>query len=92
MLCDLKKVCYRAAKRNTFEQDSEILWINFTQPIKALLEQMKTSYCISNYKIIRKDVDENATLGCIIKIYPLYAIEDFDIDIELYDSEAIVSE
>lgn len=93
MLCDLKKVCYRAAKRNTFEQDSEILWINFTQPIKALLEQMKTSYCISNYKIIRNNnISENATLGCIIKIYPLYAIEDFDIDIELYDSEVTVSE
>lgn len=93
MLCDLKKVCYRAAKRNTFEQDSEILWINFTQPIKALLEQMRTAYCISSFKITRRtDVKENAKLGCTIKIYPLYAIEDFDIDIELYDSEVTVSE
>lgn len=97
-LCsDIKKVVYTACKDLLFEQNSEILWINFKSRITPLLDRMKTGYGISGYKIIKATTHYNgealtkAQLAAVIKIYPLYAIEEFEITVELADDEVSVS-
>lgn len=97
-LCsDIKKVVYTACKDLLFEQNSEILWINFKSRITPLLDRMKTGYGISGYKIIKASTHYNgeplakAQLAAVIKIYPLYAIEEFEITVELADDEVSVS-
>lgn len=97
-LCsDIKKVVYTACKDLLFEQNSEILWINFKSRITPLLDRMKTGYGISGYKIIKAATHYNgeplakAQLAAVIKIYPLYAIEEFEITVELADDEVSVS-
>ena len=41
---------------------------------------------ISNYKILRQPTTKKATISAIIKLYPIEAVEDWDITIELSDT------
>jgi hypothetical protein len=95
LISDIKKTCYRTARKATFEQDTDILWVNFKSEIAKLLERMKSGYGISGYKIVR-DYDhamaaEKATLCAKIIIYPTYAVEDFYITVVLQDDEVSVN-
>jgi hypothetical protein len=94
LISDIKKTCYRVARKTTFEQNTDILWINFSSEIGKLLDRMKTGFGISGYKIV-KDVEhekaaEKATLCAKIIIYPTYAVEDFYITVVLKDDEVVV--
>ena len=95
LISDIKKTCYRAARKTTFEQDTDILWINFKSEISKLLERMKSGYGISGYKIVRDNnhemAAEKATLCAKIIIYPTYAVEDFYITVVLQDNEVSVN-
>ena len=94
LLCDVKKVVYRSARALTFEQDNEVLWINFKSKIAPTLDRMLSGYGISGYKIIRntqhEKANEKATVCARIILYPTYAVEDFYIDIVLKDGEVAV--
>lgn len=92
LLCDIKKVCYKAARRFTFEQNSDILWINFKQAIAPTLEAMVSGFGLSGYKILKVPTTEKAKLCCKIILYPLYAVEDFEITISLQDEDITVVE
>ena len=94
LISDIKKTCYRVARKTTFEQNTDILWINFSSEIGKLLDRMKTGFGISGYKIV-KDTEhekaaEKATLCAKIIIYPTYAVEDFYITVVLKDDEVVV--
>ena len=91
LVSDVKKVAYTAAKRLIFEQDSNILWLNFKAAISPTLDQMLSGYGISGYKIIRGTTTEKAKVVAIIKLYPTYAVEDFDITVVMADQEVTVS-
>lgn len=95
LISDIKKTCYKAARKATFEQDTDILWVNFKSDISKLLERMKSGYGISGYKIVRDNnhekASENATLCAKIIIYPTYAVEDFYITVVLQDDEVSVN-
>ena len=85
-LCnDIKKTLYVACKSITFEQNSDILWIKFKSMITPLLDQMQTSNGISGYKITKKKSMQKATLTAVIRIYPIEAVENFEITLELAD-------
>lgn len=94
LISDIKKTCYRAARKSTFEQDTDILWVNFKSDIAKLLERMKSGYGISGYKIVRDhdhaEATKKATLCAKIIIYPTYAVEDFYITVVLQDNEVSV--
>lgn len=95
LVSDVKKTCYRAARKYTFEQDTDILWINFKSEISKLLDKMQAGYGISGYKILR-DVNHQfanakATLCAKIILYPTYAVEDFYITVILEDNEVSVN-
>jgi len=93
LVAEIKKSCYVAAEQLMFEQNSDVLWINFKSKIVPLLDQMASSYGISGYKIIKEAPDNKHQLKATIKIFPIYAVEDFDITIILTnDDEVIVEE
>lgn len=86
LICDIKKALYKAARRCQFEQNSDVLWVNFTSQVNTLLEQMKQSYGIAAYRWIREETTERAKIKAILRIVPIEAVEDFDLTVELADS------
>lgn len=86
-LCSsIKKDVYMACRRITFDPNSDMLWINFCNLIKPLLETMKADQGIADYKIMKVKNKRKAFLSVIIRIVPIEAVEDFDISIHLEDS------
>lgn len=83
---DVKKVVYAAAKKLTFDLNSDVTWLNFKSEIEPTLDKMVSGNGISNYKILRQPTTKKATISAIIKLYPIEAVEDWDITIELSDT------
>ena len=83
MVSDIKKSAYTAALSCIFEQNTDILWLNFKSQLEPLLERMTSGYGINDYKIIRERSDSPIKIVATIRIYPVYAVESFDITIEL---------
>lgn len=90
MVSDVKKTAYVAAKTLMFEQNSDILWINFLSRVTPFLDELMYGQGLSDYKVIQNQTKEKAKLSATIKLYPLYAVEDFDITIELSDEDVSV--
>lgn len=97
MLSDIKKQAYMAAKSLMFEQNTDILWVNFTTLLTPLLDAIKNGQGISGYKLIKHTVSPvdgsqlpRTKLSCTVRIYPIYAVESFDIYVELTDDEVSV--
>ena len=86
LICDIKKALYKAARRCQFEQNSDVLWVNFTSQVNTLLEEMKQSYGIVGYRWTREETTERAKIKAILRIVPIEAVEDFDLTVELADS------
>jgi hypothetical protein len=82
----IKKQLYVACRSFTFDPNSDTLWINFKNAIKPTLEAMKADLGIRDYKIIKVRTDKKATLKAKIRIIPIEAVEDFDLEISLEDS------
>lgn len=97
MISDIKKVAYDTCKKLMFEQDSDILWLNFKSSMSPLLDRLQSGNGISGYKLIRgtKKYDgTNLTRGemaAVIKIFPKYAIEYFEITVVVADEDVVVS-
>ena len=84
----IKKQLYVACRRFTFDPNSDTLWVNFVNAIKPTLEIMKADQGIKDYRVV-KIVEANpkkATLKAKIRIIPIEAVEDFDLEISLEDS------
>lgn len=92
LVSSIKKTLFVVSRGLTFEQNNDILWVNFKAGIAPLLDQMLRSNGIADYKLIRKKADKKATLKAIIRIVPIEAVEDFDLTIEISDSIEIVTE
>lgn len=82
----IKKQLYVACRRFTFDPNSDTLWYNFVGAIRPTLETMKADQGIREYKILKVFTDKKATLKAKIRIVPIEAVEDFDIEIYLEDS------
>ena len=86
---EVAKVAFNAANKYTFEQNSEILWTNFTSYILPTLDRMSTGNGILDYKIARIPTNKKARLCAKISLIPIEAVEDFDITIELTDEISV---
>ena len=75
-----------------FEQNSDVLWINFKSKIMPLLDRMASSNGVSGYKIIKLDSAKKTEVKAQIKIFPIYAVESFDINIVLTNEDVEVEE
>lgn len=86
-LCStLKKQIYTSCRQVTFDPNNVNLWNNVVNAITPTLEVMKANEGIKGYKIEPVQANEKATLKAKIKIIPIEAVEDFDIEIALEDS------
>ena len=97
MISDIKKLAYNTAKSLMFEQDSDELWLRFKSGVSPLLDQLKSGFGISDYKLIRSNTKYNGKaltrgeMAAIIKIFPLYAIEYFEITVLVSDNDVAIS-
>ena len=82
----IKKQLYVACRRFTFDPNSDTLWFNFINAIRPTLETMKADQGIRDYKILKVYTDKKATLKAKIRIVPIEAVEDFDLEVSLEDS------
>ena len=82
----IKKEVYHACKRFTFDPNSDLLWTNFTMTIRPTLEKMKADQGITDYKIVRIQSNQRATMAARIRIVAVEAVEDFSISLYLEDS------
>lgn len=83
LICEIKKKIYEVSNKLTFEQNDDVLWFNFISLISPLLDKMKSSSGIGSYKFIKEETDKKARLHATIKITPIEAVEDFEIDVYL---------
>lgn len=90
LVSDVKKVTYSAALSLMYEHNSDVLWSRFKALIAPTLDQMTTGYGLSGYQIIKGTTTEKAKLVASIKLYPMYAIEDFEITVVMSDEEVTV--
>lgn len=82
----IKKQLYVACRRFTFDPNSDTLWFNFVNAIRPTLEAMKADQGIRDYKVLKVFTDRKATLKAKIRIIPIEAVEDFDLEVSLEDS------
>lgn len=82
----IKKQLYVACRRFTFDPNNDTLWFNFVNAIRPTLDEMKADQGIRDYKIMKVTTDKKATLKAKIRIIPIEAVEDFDLEISLEDS------
>ena len=92
LVCDVKRTVFVASKRMTFEQNNDILWINFKALIVPTLESMLQGNGLTDYQLIRQKTTAKATLKAKIVLQCVEAVEDFDITISLTDSDSTISE
>lgn len=92
----IKKQLYVACRRFTFDPNSDTLWFNFVNAITPTLDAMKANQGVRDYKILKVYTDKKATLKAKIRIIPIEAVEDFDLEVSLEDSfgetSAVVTE
>lgn len=90
LMCTIKKQIYKAATACLFEQNSDILWVNFKNQIATVLDRIQSTYGIRLYKIIKTSSDSDIKLSCRIIIYPIYAVEAVEVGITLTDNEVTI--
>lgn len=91
LVCEVSKQAYITCKRCMFEQNSDLLWIEFQAQLTPLLDQMISGQGLSSYKILKGETDEKAKLVANIILTPYYSLEDIEVNIRLQDDEVTVS-
>ena len=96
---DIKKTLYEASQRLLFEQNTDILWLNFKALITPILDRMVSNYILSSYKITKYNVDPETGAAvpaykvlANIQIRPINSVEVFDLTVMLENNEISVSE
>ena len=85
MVSDVKKNVYSACQSLLFEQNTDVLWANFLFKVTPLLDSMVNGGGLSNYKIIKLPNSDRTRINVKIRLYPIYAVESFDVTIYLND-------
>ena len=90
MLCDLKKRLRNVAMRLLFEQNNDVLWSRFLFGVTPVLERLKSTAGIANYKIIHISTDDKTKLKAVIKITTVKPLEQIEIGIVMVDDNVEV--
>lgn len=92
LICNVVKTAFAAARSMTFEQNNDILWVNFKSMIIPTLDQMVKGAGISAYELKKRANKQKAELRCVIRLYAIEAVEDFEIELQLADDTSAVIE
>ena len=90
LTCDVKKQIYTACINLLYEQNTATLWTNFKSYLTPLLDKMVSGSGISGYRILRNASDSPTKVSASIRIYPIYAVESFDITVYMTDDDVTV--
>ena len=91
LVSDVKKVTWTACQKCLFEQNTDVLWLNFNSMITPTLERMRTGGGITAYKILKVPTTEKAKLVAKIVLVPIYAVENVEVTVILTDDETTIS-
>lgn len=86
LISEISKTLYDASTTYTFEQNSDVLWVNFKALITPLLDKMQAGEGIAGYRLDKIATKAKARLCARITIVPIEAVEDFELEIYLEDS------
>ena len=93
VISDIKKRLYETSQRLLFDQNSEVLWIDFKTLVTPLLDSMVSNYILSDYKITRLSVDPDTgrpvpayKVLAVLRIMPINSVEVFDLTVQLENS------
>lgn len=96
---DIKKRLYEASQSLLFEQNTDVLWINFKNLVTPLLETMVSNYILSNFDIVKYNIDPETgqavpsyKILSAIRIVPINSVEVFELQVQLENSEVTVAE
>lgn len=92
LCCDLKKQLYYASKKYTFEQNDDVLWVNYKSEFTPLLDRMQSGRGILGYKVQKLTTDKRARIKARITIVPIEAVEDFEIEVLLTNEDTTITE
>lgn len=86
----ITKVMYEGARKYTFEQNNDLLWLNFQAYVRPTLEKMKQGNGIADYSFVRETTNAKARLTAKLNIIPIEAVEDFDLTIVMTDDQTVI--
>ena len=99
VVSDIKKRLYETSQQLLFEQNTDILWLNFKGLVTPLLDNMVSNYILSDYKLTKYNIDPESgdpvpayMVLANLKIMPINSVEVFDLTIQLENNEISVAE
>lgn len=98
-ISDIKKCIYETSQKLLFEQNSDVLWINWKSYVTPLLDSMISNNIIRDYTITRYNIDPESgervpayKILAAIRIVPINAVEQFELTINIEnDTTDVVS-
>ena len=99
MVSDIKKRLYEASQRLLFEQNTDVLWLNFKSLVTPLLDSMVSNYILSDYGLVKYNIDPQTgapvpsyKVLASVRIVPINSVEVFELKVELENREVTVAE
>lgn len=96
---DIKKRLYEASQQLMFEQNTDLLWINFKSLVTPLLETMVSNNILSEYKLTKYNIDPDSgepvpayKILANIRIRPINSVEVFELSVMLENNDVAVEE
>ena len=94
VVSDVKKKLFDASQQLMFEQNNDVLWVNFKSLVSPLLNQMVSNYILDDYKLIKYTTDPETgnpvpayKLLAVVQIVPIDSVEVFELTVEINNSE-----
>ena len=99
LVSDIKKKLYEASERLLFEQNTDILWLDFKHIVSPLLDTMVSNNILSDYNMVKYNIDPESgepvpayMVLAHITIRPINSVEVFDLTVILENNEISVAE
>lgn len=96
---DIKKTLYEASQTLMFEQNTDVLWLNFKALVTPILDRMVSNYILSDYNIVKYNVDPESgqrvpayKVLANITIRPINSVEVFELRVTLENNDISVAE
>lgn len=89
MTNDIKKILKDTALYYTFENNDDILWLNFRAKVDSYLDTIVSNGGLRTYELNRVGYTGRNTLKVQLKLYPIQPVENWDIEIELRNATEV---
>ena len=83
----IKKECYFASTRVSFEPNDDVTWFNFKSIVNPLLDNMVLNRGMEWYSWKRLPADSKGLMKAMLTIKPIEAVESFDITVFIRNTD-----